>query len=293
MHALAQEAPALPGTAPLRAWARPFLLAFTGLTLLMLGNQVWRRFGQLASDRFALDQAVKVVLLCLPFIVAMTLPAAVLLSAAYVFSRPGVRLSPARSLAGQLAPTLLVALGLSLAAWVLVDQVLPRTNFELRRVLIALSRRTPEAAPADASKGDREMTTAEMSAVVRDAEVQLVQATASGDLEASTAAADRVAQYRVEIQKKGAIAAACLVFALAGAGVGMQLRGRRWWLPLGAGVALFGLYYVGLVLGESLANQRQLSPVLAMWGGNLLFALLGALLLLRQGGAASVRQAPA
>lgn len=288
MHALSPGSAAPLAPAPLRSSARPFLLAFTALTLLLLGDQAWRRFVFAEPGRFTLDQAVRVLLLSLPFIVAMTLPAAVLLAAVYGFSRPGSAIGPTRSLVRQLKPVLLTALGLAIANYALLDQVLPRTNTELRRFLIALSRRDREPMSTESIRGDREMTIAELSAVVEQADRQAAAASARGDREEMNAAMDRAAQYRLEIQKKRALPAACLVFVVVGAGVGTRLQGRRWWLPLGAAAALFGLYYVGLIRGEHLADARRLSPVLAMWGGNLVLTLVGCLLLWRQGVGPSV-----
>lgn len=278
MHALTHESPAPLGHSTLRAWTRSFLLAFIGLTVILLGNQAWRRLPSLEAGHLDPAQAATILLLTLPFIAALTLPAAVLMSTAYSFSQPRALEAAAHGLARLLRPTLVGALCLTIVTYVLVDQVVPRTNAALRERLIALQ--APVGTPSMAHiKGDREMTIAEMTAVVREAEVGMLKAGASADLEAMDAGAARAAQYRVEIEKKRAIAAACLVFALTGAGIGLRLTGRRWWVPAGVGLALFALHYMGMIVGEGLGDKRMLSPTLAMWGGNLVLAVIGIVLL--------------
>lgn len=281
MHALMHEPSASAGRIPLRATARSFLPALFGLTLLLLGREIWRRQPVLEAARLDLARLAPIFLLTLPFILALTLPAALLVSTAYGYSRPGARDAAAQGLIRQLRPTLLGALGLAILTYLLANFVVPRTNAELRERFLALQMHGANAAEARI-KGDREMTIAEMAAVVRESEAQVVTAGAALDLVTMDAEAGRAAQYRVEIEKKRAIAVACVVFALAGAGLGLRLAGRPWWLATGAGTALFGLYFVGLIVGEQLGDARLLSPVVAMWGGNAAMAILGLVLLRRE-----------
>ncbi len=274
MPAPTQDVPAT-GPSTLRVWARACLVTFLGFTALYCGYQAWLRLRFPDGVHPGAGQVATLLLLTLPFVIALTLPAAVLVAAAHAFSRPAAR---ARSLGRQLRSTLLAACGLGLGIYLLVDQVLPRTNTALRQELIALSSGGTTSAPARV-KGDREMTIAELSAVVRQAEADLRQATAPGDQVARDAAASRAAQYRVEIEKKRALAAASMVFVLVGAGLGLRLAGRRAWFPAAAAAGLFALYYAGLILGEQLANGRVISPLLGMWAGNIVLAALGGVLL--------------
>jgi lipopolysaccharide export system permease protein len=46
-------------------------------------------------------------------------------------------------------------------------------------------------------------------------------------------------------------------------------------------VLIFGLYYVGLIGGETLANELIVTPFWAMWGANLLMTAIGVALFLR------------
>ena len=89
------------------------------------------------------------------------------------------------------------------------------------------------------------------------------------------AALTRVATYEVEIQKKFAIATACLVFALLGAPIALRFQRGGVGLVIGLSVAVFSVYYVGLIGGEELGNRLIVSPFFAMWTPNLLFAAFG------------------
>ncbi len=88
-------------------------------------------------------------------------------------------------------------------------------------------------------------------------------------------ALSRVATYEVEIQKKFAIATACLVFALLGAPIALRFQRGGVGLVIGLSVAVFSVYYVGLIGGEELGNRLIISPFFAMWTPNLLFAAVG------------------
>ncbi len=46
-------------------------------------------------------------------------------------------------------------------------------------------------------------------------------------------------------------------------------------LVIGVSVAVFAVYYVGLIVGEDLGDQLIVSPFLAMWTPNLIFAAAG------------------
>lgn len=79
---------------------------------------------------------------------------------------------------------------------------------------------------------------------------------------------------QVEIEKKFAIAAACLVFALLGAPIALRFPRGGVGMTIGVSLGVFGLYYVGLIGGEALARRDLMSPFWAMWTAN--FALLAA-----------------
>jgi LPS export ABC transporter permease LptF/LPS export ABC transporter permease LptG len=122
-----------------------------------------------------------------------------------------------------------------------------------------------------APKGDREMSLGEL----REAATQ------------TQALRGNANPYLVEIHKKFAIPAACLVFSVLGVPLGIRAhRGGRW----GAFVALLPIvlfYYVGLTLGENLGDSGRMPPWLAMWLPNLVVGAV-ALYLLR----ANLRERP-
>ncbi|HUL03168.1 MAG TPA: LptF/LptG family permease [Gemmatimonadales bacterium] len=87
-------------------------------------------------------------------------------------------------------------------------------------------------------------------------------------------ALDREARLTVEIHKKFALAAACVVFALLGVPVAIHFPRGGIGLVIGVSLVVFTIYYIGLIGGEELGDHRVVSPVLAMWAANGLFTLL-------------------
>ncbi len=90
-------------------------------------------------------------------------------------------------------------------------------------------------------------------------------------------------RYDVEIQKKFALAFACIVFVMIGAPIALRFPRGGVGLVIGASVGIFALYYIGLVGGEALADRLIMGPFLAMWLTNILFLGIAALLLSRMG----------
>src|SRR5262245_47482905 len=99
----------------------------------------------------------------------------------------------------------------------------------------------------------------------------------------------RINSLDVEIQKKFSIPAACVVFVLVGAPLGIRAR------KSGIGVAFisilfFVFYYLCLAGGEELADRRFLDPAVAMWTPNVVIGLIGLYLTLQ---AAEIIRKPA
>jgi lipopolysaccharide export system permease protein len=129
--------------------AAPFLFALTALTSLMLLSQIAKKFGSLVGKGLPWTVIAEVFALSIPFIVAMTLPMAVLLAVLYAFSHlaadnevTAMRASGI-SVYQVLRPVL--AWGVFMAAFNFgfVDQVLPRSNARLRNLLIDIGRKKP------------------------------------------------------------------------------------------------------------------------------------------------------
>jgi lipopolysaccharide export system permease protein len=90
-------------------------------------------------------------------------------------------------------------------------------------------------------------------------------------------------RYGVEIQKKFSLAASCIIFVLIGAPIALRFPRGGVGLVIGVSFAVFGIYYVGLIGGESLANKGYLPPWLAMWAVNILLLVVGLALAARMG----------
>lgn len=104
-------------------------------------------------------------------------------------------------------------------------------------------------------------------------------------LEAKAAAARaeprQIRAHRVEIHKKLALPAACLVFALLGLPLGIMTGRAGRMGGFSMGLVLILLYYVLLTAGEKAAMDGRISAFMGMWGPDLLLAALAAWLLLR------------
>ena len=87
--------------------------------------------------------------------------------------------------------------------------------------------------------------------------------------------------YRVEIHKKFSIPAACIVFVLIGAPLGVMAR--RGGIAIGVGLSLgfFLLYWAFLIGGEELADRLIAPAALAMWSPNIFIGAAGILLMRR------------
>lgn len=92
-----------------------------------------------------------------------------------------------------------------------------------------------------------------------------------------------IRRYQVEIQKKYSIASATLVFVLIGVPLALRFPRGGVGMVIAASLAIFSIYYVGLIGGEALADQGLMPPWIAMWLTNALFGTLGAVGLWRMG----------
>jgi lipopolysaccharide export system permease protein len=90
-------------------------------------------------------------------------------------------------------------------------------------------------------------------------------------------------RYEVEIHKKFALAAACFIFVLLGAPIALRFPRAGVGLTIGVSLVVFGLYYVGLIAGESLARRGMMPPFVSMWIANAVFGTLALILLSRMG----------
>jgi lipopolysaccharide export system permease protein len=133
----------------LRQLAAPFVFALAAQTSLMLLSQIAKKFGALVGKGLPWTVIGEVFALSLPFIIAMTLPMAVLLAVLYTFSHLAAdnEITAMRASGISAYQVLLPVLiwGASMAAFnfAFVDQVLPRSNARLRALLIDIGRKKP------------------------------------------------------------------------------------------------------------------------------------------------------
>ncbi len=96
-------------------------------------------------------------------------------------------------------------------------------------------------------------------------------------------AASIVDGHSVEIEKKFAIAVACFIFVLLGAPIALRFPRGGVGMTIGVSLAVFGLYYVGLIVGETMADRNYVTPFWGMWAANLILGVIGLALTARLG----------
>jgi lipopolysaccharide export LptBFGC system permease protein LptF len=240
-----------------------FTIAFVALTALLLALFASKQVPALSARGASAGTIAEVLLLAVPFLAAMTIPMAVLVAVLRDFTRfraDGTLALARRERDGVrrlVMPVLLAAVGVAALALVVTAEVVPRAN---ERLAVVMAR---DAAP----QSDRMMTIAELREAARSVRTG-----------AEPHALARVAAYEVEVQKKLALAAACVVMALAGVAIALRVPRGGAWLVIGASFVVFAAYYVLMMAGEDLADRLVVSPFVGMWLANAL--LLAAALLL-------------
>lgn len=247
----------------LRRHAFSFIIAFVALTVVLMFPFASRQFPALSARGDSFGTIAQAMLLALPFIAAMTIPMSVLVSVLYEFTRLGAdgTLAAARltrdGVRRLVVPVLVAAACITGVALVVTAEIVPRANERLANVL----------AGAVTRPSDRSMTIGALREAAKKVEK-------SGDL----AGHSEAASYEVEIQKKLALPAACLVLALAGMALAFRIPRGGVPLVIGGSVVFFSAYYGLIMTGEVLADRQAVSPFVGMWGANafmLAVALLG------------------
>ncbi|HEX7050160.1 MAG TPA: LptF/LptG family permease [Longimicrobiales bacterium] len=133
----------------LRAHIAPFFFSLSVLTALLLINTVARRFESLAGKGLEASVVFDVLVLSIPYTLALTFPMSVLVAVLYVFSQLAADNEIAAlkasgvNLARLLAPLIVVSV---LLAGIMVwfnDRVLPEANHQLRGLLVDIGRKSP------------------------------------------------------------------------------------------------------------------------------------------------------
>jgi lipopolysaccharide export LptBFGC system permease protein LptF len=236
----------------LRRHAISFATAFVALTAALLSHFATKQLLDLRAPGTSSFAVAEALLLAVPFISALTIPMAVLVAVLWEFTRldaDGALDVARRNRAGVrrlVIPVLAAAVGVAALEFVVAAEVVPRAN---ARLVTVLAQR--ETAPSD-----RMMTIGELRDAARKVRPSEPFALA------------RAARYEVEIQKKLALPAACVILALTAMGIALGVSRHRAVFVTGASLVVFGAYYALMITGEGLANRLVVSPFVGMWGAN-------------------------
>ena len=88
-------------------------------------------------------------------------------------------------------------------------------------------------------------------------------------------------RYLVEIHKKFSIPFACIVFILLGAPIGIMSKRGNFGVAAMISTVILTLYWISLIQGEKLADRLFITPFVGMWAFNIVFSLIGIILLIR------------
>lgn len=256
----------------LRQTATGFAAAVTALTTMLVLLSIWR-----LRELRASGDVLEVALYSIPYTAALTIPmatfVAVLVAAASAI-RTRRTASPHAGTPVRLLPLVGVASIIAAATFGVTAEAAPRANQRLEAIL---------AGRSSAALSDRSMTLRQLrseSARLRSEPGIGAADHGAADHAASDLAAAQQARLAVEIHKRFALPAACIVLTLLAVGVAYRADRQgdpRWGIP---GTVVFTGYvsvvsvsvFTGHLLllsgGESLADRAALSPGLAMWSAN-------------------------
>ena len=133
----------------LREHIGPLVFALSSLTALLLLQQVAKQFGNLVGKGLGWGVIGEFFVLSVPFIVAMTMPMAVLVAVLYAFSRLTAENEVTALRANGISvmrlvrPAIIGGAVLGLVMLAFNDQVLPRSNHRLRTLQTDIARKKP------------------------------------------------------------------------------------------------------------------------------------------------------
>lgn len=126
--------------------------------------------------------------------------------------------------------------------------------------------------------------------ITRDALTQQIVAGTRARSARGAALEQSINRFEVEIHKKWAIAIACLIFVLIGPPLALRFPRAGVGFVVSASAVIFFVYWIGLLVGESLADRRVADPAVTMWLGNVIFFLVALVLLSRMGHSSGTRR---
>lgn len=92
---------------------------------------------------------------------------------------------------------------------------------------------------------------------------------------------ETIDSYLVEVHKKYSLPAACVIFILIGAPLGIMTRKGGLGVAAGISILFFLIYWAFLIGGEKLADRGLLSPFWGMWSANFVLGILGIILTIK------------
>ncbi|MEO0073607.1 MAG: LptF/LptG family permease, partial [candidate division WOR-3 bacterium] len=137
------------------------------------------------------------------------------------------------------------------------EMVIPRLLKELAEQARVQRRLLDELRTADTARADpdaREVRLREANAQLRHIRLE-------------------ISRYQAELQKRISLAFSCLLFALFGVPLGLLLRRGGLGTGFVVGLVFFGIFYVLLLAGQTLADAGKVSPFVGMWLPNLVLIL--------------------
>lgn len=87
--------------------------------------------------------------------------------------------------------------------------------------------------------------------------------------------------FAAEIQKRISFSFSPLIFVLFGFGVSLVVKHRERTINFGIAVLIAGIYYLLMLLGETLVNFEYIAPVLGMWMPNIIVGSMGIYLIIK------------
>ncbi|MFQ5551414.1 MAG: LptF/LptG family permease [Gemmatimonadales bacterium] len=130
----------------------PFVFTLTALTSLLLLNQIAKRFGSFVGKGIPWTVIAEFFTLSIPFLLAMTIPMSVLVTVLYTFSRLAAdkEITALRaagvSVVQMMRPVIAASMVVAAGAFLVSDQLVPRTNHRLRTLMMDIDRKKPALA---------------------------------------------------------------------------------------------------------------------------------------------------
>lgn len=126
----------------------------------------------------------------------------------------------------------------------------------------------------------KEYTKRESDFYISEILAQIKQNKLSNDLSREDAAVKRMALL-VELNKRIVLSVACFVFAILGIPLGIKTHRRESSIGVSAGLLLFFMFYLFIIIGENLAKRPGFYPHLIVWFPAVVSAVTGAYLVRR------------